>query len=58
MVPTLELSVRGLGKTSPNPIVGAVIVAPSGEIIGSGFHADAIALLREVKSGCERTNSC
>ena len=35
----LELSARGLGETSPNPIVGAVIVAPSGEIIGSGFHA-------------------
>lgn len=35
----IELSKRGLGRTFPNPIVGAVIVSNTGEIIGEGFHA-------------------
>lgn len=34
-----KLSLRGLGRTSPNPIVGAVILDISGEEVGSGFHA-------------------
>ena len=34
----LELARRGIGLTSPNPCVGAVIGAPSGEVIGEGFH--------------------
>ena len=33
----LALALRGLGKTSPNPMVGAVIVR-DGEIIGKGYH--------------------
>ncbi len=32
-----ELARRGLGRTSPNPAVGAVLVR-SGEIAGRGFH--------------------
>ena len=32
----LELAVLGAGKTSPNPMVGAVIVQ-NGEIIGEGY---------------------
>ena len=36
----LELARRGLGRTSPNPMVGAVIVK-DGEIIGEGFHPRA-----------------
>lgn len=32
-----ELAARGLGNTSPNPPVGAVIVR-DGEILGEGFH--------------------
>jgi diaminohydroxyphosphoribosylaminopyrimidine deaminase/5-amino-6-(5-phosphoribosylamino)uracil reductase len=36
----LELARRALGKTSPNPMVGAVIVK-DGEIIGEGFHPRA-----------------
>ncbi|MBV6623101.1 MAG: bifunctional diaminohydroxyphosphoribosylaminopyrimidine deaminase/5-amino-6-(5-phosphoribosylamino)uracil reductase RibD [Rivularia sp. (in: Bacteria)] len=36
----LELARRGLGRTSPNPMVGAVIVK-NGEIIGEGFHPRA-----------------
>ena len=34
-----KLSLRGLGRTSPNPIVGAVILDSAGEEVGSGFHA-------------------
>ena len=32
-----ELAKRGRGATSPNPVVGAVIVR-DGEVIGSGYH--------------------
>ena len=34
----LELASRGLGRTAPNPMVGAVIVK-DGRIIGQGWHA-------------------
>ena len=34
----LQLAVRGLGRVSPNPMVGAVIVAPDGTIVGEGWH--------------------
>ena len=34
----LSLSENGLGLTYPNPIVGAVIVGASGELISEGFH--------------------
>src|SRR4051794_24913708 len=37
---TLELAARGRGHTSPNPLVGAVIVK-NGDVIGEGFHAGA-----------------
>lgn len=37
MEQALELARRGLGKTSPNPAVGAVLVK-EGAVIGSGFH--------------------
>jgi diaminohydroxyphosphoribosylaminopyrimidine deaminase/5-amino-6-(5-phosphoribosylamino)uracil reductase len=33
----LDLARQGLGKTAPNPVVGAVIVN-QGKIIGEGFH--------------------
>ena len=36
----LELGRRGLGRTSPNPAVGAVVVA-GGEIVGRGYHRRA-----------------
>ena len=35
---TLELAERGRGRTSPNPLVGAVVVK-DGRPIGEGFHA-------------------
>ena len=34
----LQLARLGAGHTSPNPMVGAVIVAPGGTIIGEGWH--------------------
>lgn len=34
----LQLAANGRGYTSPNPMVGAVIVAPGGRIIGEGWH--------------------
>lgn len=34
----LELAAFGRGHVSPNPMVGAVIVAPDGRIIGEGWH--------------------
>ncbi len=33
----LDLAKRGLGRTSPNPMVGAVIVK-DGKIVGEGYH--------------------
>ena len=36
----LELARQGLGRTSPNPTVGAVLVN-GGEIVGRGFHTYA-----------------
>jgi diaminohydroxyphosphoribosylaminopyrimidine deaminase/5-amino-6-(5-phosphoribosylamino)uracil reductase len=37
----IELAERGLGSTSPNPIVGCVIVGPDGTVVGEGFHERA-----------------
>jgi diaminohydroxyphosphoribosylaminopyrimidine deaminase/5-amino-6-(5-phosphoribosylamino)uracil reductase len=34
-----ELSLNGLGLTFPNPIVGAVVIDNSGNLIGEGFHS-------------------
>ncbi|SHJ61191.1 bifunctional diaminohydroxyphosphoribosylaminopyrimidine deaminase/5-amino-6-(5-phosphoribosylamino)uracil reductase RibD [Parasporobacterium paucivorans] len=36
----LDLAGKGLGKTSPNPVVGAVIVR-DGRVIGRGYHQRA-----------------
>lgn len=37
----LALAERGRGGTSPNPLVGALLVSPDGVIVGRGFHAKA-----------------
>jgi len=34
----LQLAANGRGFTAPNPMVGAVIVAPDGRVIGEGWH--------------------
>jgi diaminohydroxyphosphoribosylaminopyrimidine deaminase/5-amino-6-(5-phosphoribosylamino)uracil reductase len=51
MAQALQLARRGLGLTWPNPSVGSIVVAASGEIAGRGWtapggrpHAEAIAL--------------
>jgi diaminohydroxyphosphoribosylaminopyrimidine deaminase / 5-amino-6-(5-phosphoribosylamino)uracil reductase len=41
MTRALALAARGLGRTSPNPVVGAVIVSPEGVVVGHGYHARA-----------------
>ena len=43
----LELARQGLGRTSPNPTVGAVLVK-SGQVIGRGFHTYAQAKHAEI----------
>jgi len=34
----IELALLGKGRTSPNPLVGAVILDKNGELISEGFH--------------------
>ena len=34
----LQLAQRGLGRVSPNPLVGAVILASDGAVVGEGWH--------------------
>ncbi len=34
----LALAIRGAGAVSPNPMVGAVIVGPDGDVWGEGWH--------------------
>jgi len=41
MATALALAERGRGRTSPNPLVGAVIVDDHGVVVGTGFHARA-----------------
>jgi len=37
----LELAERGRGTTYPNPVVGAVVVTPGGNVVGEGWHERA-----------------
>jgi diaminohydroxyphosphoribosylaminopyrimidine deaminase/5-amino-6-(5-phosphoribosylamino)uracil reductase len=37
----IALAARGLGSTSPNPVVGCVILDVSGQIVGEGWHRRA-----------------
>jgi diaminohydroxyphosphoribosylaminopyrimidine deaminase/5-amino-6-(5-phosphoribosylamino)uracil reductase len=41
MATALALAARGRGRTSPNPMVGAVIVDQAGVVVGTGFHERA-----------------
>jgi diaminohydroxyphosphoribosylaminopyrimidine deaminase / 5-amino-6-(5-phosphoribosylamino)uracil reductase len=38
MARALRLAARGRGRTSPNPMVGATVVAADGTIVGDGWH--------------------
>src|SRR5258707_997287 len=51
MARALELAANGVGRVSPGPLVGCVIVDSSGEVAGEGFyvyedvkHAETMAL--------------
>lgn len=46
----LELAEGGRGLTSPNPMVGAVVVAADGLVVGEGFHRRAGELHAEVEA--------
>ncbi|MEU3470325.1 bifunctional diaminohydroxyphosphoribosylaminopyrimidine deaminase/5-amino-6-(5-phosphoribosylamino)uracil reductase RibD [Streptomyces sp. NPDC006687] len=37
----IELASRGLGSTSPNPVVGCVLTDPAGTVVGEGWHQRA-----------------
>ncbi|MFG2665868.1 bifunctional diaminohydroxyphosphoribosylaminopyrimidine deaminase/5-amino-6-(5-phosphoribosylamino)uracil reductase RibD [Streptomyces sp. NPDC048387] len=37
----IELASRGLGSTSPNPVVGCVLTDPAGTLVGEGWHQRA-----------------
>jgi diaminohydroxyphosphoribosylaminopyrimidine deaminase/5-amino-6-(5-phosphoribosylamino)uracil reductase len=37
----IELALKGEGRTSPNPVVGAVVLDANGKVVGEGFHAKA-----------------
>jgi len=41
MARALQLAERGRGRTSPNPMVGAVLVSPEGIVVGQGHHEQA-----------------
>ena len=41
---------RGRGRTSPNPMVGAVVVSADGVVVGQGFHARAGGPHAEVRA--------
>ncbi len=41
---------RGRGRTTPNPLVGAVVVAADGVVVGQGFHEQAGTPHAEVRA--------
>jgi len=58
MARAIECARLGLGKTFPNPIVGAVITTPNGEFVSEGFHqgghhAEVVAIkaAKEIPAG-------
>jgi diaminohydroxyphosphoribosylaminopyrimidine deaminase/5-amino-6-(5-phosphoribosylamino)uracil reductase len=58
MARAIDCARLGLGKTFPNPIVGAVITSADGEVLSEGFHqggdhAEVIALnaVKEIPAG-------
>ena len=61
MARALALAERGRGRTSPNPMVGAVVVDDEGVVVGRGAHefaggphAEILALRRRRATGARR----
>ena len=52
----LELAIQAEGDTSPNPMVGCVIVADDGSIVGEGYHHKAGQPHAEVNALAEAKN--
>src|SRR3954454_20852071 len=50
MLRAIELASKGLGSTSPNPVVGCVILDARGQVVGEGFHAYAGGPHAEVRA--------
>jgi diaminohydroxyphosphoribosylaminopyrimidine deaminase/5-amino-6-(5-phosphoribosylamino)uracil reductase len=50
MLRAVALAARGLGCTSPNPVVGAVVLSPAGEVVGQGWHERAGGPHAEVRA--------
>jgi diaminohydroxyphosphoribosylaminopyrimidine deaminase/5-amino-6-(5-phosphoribosylamino)uracil reductase len=46
----LRLAERGRGCTSPNPLVGAVVVDADGQVVGDGYHVAAGQAHAEVRA--------
>jgi diaminohydroxyphosphoribosylaminopyrimidine deaminase/5-amino-6-(5-phosphoribosylamino)uracil reductase len=49
----LQLAELGQGRTSPNPMVGAVVLDADGTLVGEGFHARAGEPHAEVGALCQ-----
>lgn len=57
----LELAQMAEGETSPNPMVGCVIVDDDGEIVGEGYHHKAgepHAEVNALKAACTSAKGC
>lgn len=50
MARALFHAARGRGRTSPNPLVGAVVVSADGVVVGQGFHERAGGAHAEVNA--------
>lgn len=46
----LALAELGRGRTSPNPMVGAVLVSSGGIVVGRGYHVSAAEAHAEIKA--------
>jgi diaminohydroxyphosphoribosylaminopyrimidine deaminase/5-amino-6-(5-phosphoribosylamino)uracil reductase len=49
----IQLASRGLGTTSPNPVVGCVLLDADGGVVGEGFHAYAGGPHAEIVALCQ-----
>jgi diaminohydroxyphosphoribosylaminopyrimidine deaminase/5-amino-6-(5-phosphoribosylamino)uracil reductase len=50
MARALFHAARGRGRTSPNPLVGAVVVSPDDVVVGQGYHAHAGEAHAEIRA--------